>query len=84
VRPERLRGQIRVAQLQHTRGQPGWSRGRKLEHEITAEIRSTFSEAGFAETAFHSPDGHRFQIGAHRYGGPAVALTGEHLFTFVR
>ncbi len=61
-----------------------WSRGRKLEHEITAEIRSTFSEAGFVETAFHSPDGRRFQIGADRYDGPAVALTRDRLFTFVR
>jgi hypothetical protein len=61
-----------------------WSRGRQLDHDITAEIRATFAEAGFAETGFHSPDGRRFQIGANRYDGPAAALTRERLFTFDR
>jgi hypothetical protein len=61
-----------------------WSRGRHLVPDITAEIRSTFAEAGFAETGFHSPDGRRFQIGASRYDGPAVELKRGRLFTFVR
>lgn len=61
-----------------------WSRGRQLDHDITAEIRFTFSEAGFAETAFHSPDGRRFQIGANRYDGPTLPLRRDRLFTFRR
>jgi hypothetical protein len=59
-----------------------WSRGRQIVPDITAEIRSTFAEAGFAETAFHSPAGRRFQIGANRYDGAPAELTRESLFTF--
>jgi hypothetical protein len=61
-----------------------WSRGRNLDNEITPEIRRTFAETGFTETAFHSPEGRRFQIGANRYDGSAVALQQQHLFSFRR
>jgi Methyltransferase domain len=61
-----------------------WSRGRHLRPDITAQIRSTFADAGFVETAFHAPPDARFQIGADRYQGPAQALQREHLFTFLK
>jgi hypothetical protein len=61
-----------------------WSRGRHIDPDITPQIRSTFSDAGFTETAFHAPDGVRFQIGANRYDGPAVPLERAHLFTFLK
>jgi hypothetical protein len=59
-----------------------WSRG-KRHADVTARIRDAFAEAGFVETAFHAPDGVRYQIGAGRYEGPAQALQPAQLFTFV-
>lgn len=59
-----------------------WSRGRRLVPDITPQIRATFAESGFVETAFHAPDGVRFQIGANRYEGPARKLERAHLFRF--
>jgi hypothetical protein len=61
-----------------------WSRGRQLRPDITPQIRATFAEAGFVETAFHAPDDAKFQIGANRYEGPAQPLRREHLFTFLK
>jgi hypothetical protein len=61
-----------------------WSRGRHLEPDITAQIRSTLADAGFVEAAFHAPQDARFQIGADRYEGPAQALQRGHLFTFLK
>lgn len=61
-----------------------WSRGRHLRPDLTPQIRSTFADAGFVETAFHAPEGARFQIGADRYDGPAVPLQAGHLFTFLK
>jgi hypothetical protein len=61
-----------------------WSRGRHLEPDITAQIRSTFVEVGFAETAFHAPQDARFQIGADRYEGAPQQLQPGHLFTFLK
>ena len=61
-----------------------WSRGRRHKPDITAQIRSTFTDAGFVETAFHAPDDAMFQIGADRYEGPVQELRRAHLFTFLR
>lgn len=61
-----------------------WSRGRQIVPDITPQIRQAFTDAGFTETAFHAPDGRRFQIGANRYDGHPVPLAREHLFTFRR
>ena len=61
-----------------------WSRGRHLQPDITAQIRSAFVDAGFVETAFHAPEDAGFQIGADRYEGPARALQRGHLFTFLK
>ncbi|MBO0767257.1 MAG: class I SAM-dependent methyltransferase [Solirubrobacterales bacterium] len=61
-----------------------WSRGRGIVPDITPQIRSRFAAAGFVETAFHAPDGARFQIGANRYEGQAVRLSQGHLFSFRR
>jgi hypothetical protein len=61
-----------------------WSRGRRLRPDITAQIRSTFVDAGFVETDFHAPEDARFQIGADRYEGPAQWLQPGHLFTFLK
>jgi hypothetical protein len=61
-----------------------WSRGRHLQPDITAQIRSTFVDAEFVETAFHAPDDATFQIGADRYAGAAQALEPGHLFTFLK
>jgi predicted RNA methylase len=60
-----------------------WSRGRQLR-DITDRIRDAFTEAGFAETAFHRPEDATFQIGAARYHGPAQRLQPARLFTFVK
>lgn len=60
-----------------------WSRGRHL-HDINSEIQATFAGAGFTQTAFHAPDGVKFQIGVNRYEGPAVPLVSDKLFTFIR
>jgi predicted RNA methylase len=61
-----------------------WSRGRQVEPDITPQIRSTFVDAGFVETAFHAPEGAKFQIGANRYEGAAQELRRGHLFTFLK
>jgi hypothetical protein len=61
-----------------------WSRGRHLHPDITAQIRSTFIDSGFVETAFHAPSDARFQIGADRYEGAAQRLGRGHLFTFLK
>jgi hypothetical protein len=61
-----------------------WSRGRHLEPDITAQIRSTFVDVGFTETAFHAPEDARFQIGADRYEGAPQQLQRGHLFTFLK
>jgi hypothetical protein len=59
-----------------------WSRGRQLQPDITAQIRATFVDAGFVETAFHAPQDARFQIGADRYDGAAQELQHGNLFRF--
>jgi hypothetical protein len=61
-----------------------WSRGRHLQPDITVQIRSTFVDAGFIETAFHAPQDATFQIGADRYEGAAQQLARGHLFTFLK
>lgn len=61
-----------------------WSRGRHLRPDITPEIRSTFADVGFVQTAFHAPPDANFQIGANRFQGPAQALQRRHLFTFLK
>jgi hypothetical protein len=61
-----------------------WSRGRQLRPDITAQIRSTFVDAGFVETAFHAPHDANFQIGADRYEGAAQELQRGSLFRFLK
>jgi hypothetical protein len=61
-----------------------WSRGRQLEPDITTQIRSTFVDAGFVETAFHAPEDAKFQIGVGRYQGPAQELQRAQLFRFLK
>lgn len=60
-----------------------WTRGRHLP-DINSEIQATFVQAGFAPVAFHAPDDASFQVGVSRYEGPAVPLSSDRLFTFIR
>ena len=60
-----------------------WTRTRAAP-DLTPAIRQWFAEAGFAERAFHAPDGVLFTVGAHTLTAPAPPLTEGPLFTFVR
>ncbi|GAB4060837.1 class I SAM-dependent methyltransferase [Catellatospora paridis] len=42
-----------------------WTRTRRVP-DLTPSIRAWFAEAGFAEQAFHAPDGVLFSVGVHR------------------
>lgn len=61
-----------------------WSRGRRRLPDIGEQIRSTFAESGFVETAYHAPEDCQFRVGVVRYDGEPQPLQRAHLFTFVR
>jgi len=46
-----------------------WTRHRR-EPNLTRDIRSWFSSAGFEEVAFISPGRDRFHVAAHRLAAP--------------
>ncbi|BCJ77285.1 hypothetical protein CS0771_68290 [Catellatospora sp. IY07-71] len=50
-----------------------WTRTRRAP-DLTPAIRTWFAEAGFAERAFHAPDGVLFSVGVHRLTAPPRSL----------
>lgn len=60
-----------------------WTRHRRPP-DMTPAIRGWFEESGFAEVAFHAPEGFLFGVGAHRLTGfPSPFVPGIRLFSFV-
>ncbi|MEU8020813.1 SAM-dependent methyltransferase [Micromonospora haikouensis] len=61
-----------------------WTRTRRAP-DLTPALRGWLRDAGFAERAFHAPDGVLFSVGVHRFTGtPRPLETSGTLFTFVR
>ncbi|MFI6161264.1 SAM-dependent methyltransferase [Micromonospora haikouensis] len=61
-----------------------WTRTRRAP-DLTLALRGWLRDAGFAERAFHAPDGVLFSVGVHRFTGtPRPLDTSGALFTFVR
>lgn len=62
-----------------------WSRGRDRD-DINGDVRSAFTEAGFAEIDYQGSDQRTLPaVGIVRYEGPAAPLVrGRRLFTFWR
>lgn len=59
-----------------------WTRTRRAP-DLTPAVRTWFAEAGFAEQAFHAPDGVLFAVGVHRLTAPPQPLGPDtHLFRF--
>ncbi len=50
-----------------------WTRTRK-EPDLTPAIRGWLAEEGFAERAFHAPEGVLFSVGVHQFLGEPRAL----------
>ncbi|WP_030486946.1 class I SAM-dependent methyltransferase family protein [Micromonospora chokoriensis] len=60
-----------------------WTRTRR-DPDLTPAIRGWFTDAGFAEEAFHAPAGVLFSVGVHRFHGrPQPTPPSGRIFTFV-
>ncbi|MEU7973848.1 class I SAM-dependent methyltransferase [Micromonospora sp. NPDC049089] len=60
-----------------------WTRTRRPP-DLTPKIRTWLADAGFAEQAFHAPDGVLFSVGVHRFAGtPQPLATNGKVFKFV-
>jgi hypothetical protein len=59
-----------------------WTRTRRAP-DLTPAVRRWFAEAGFAEVAWHAPEGEEFSVGVHRLTAPPRPLeTGRRMFAF--
>ncbi|MCG5441411.1 class I SAM-dependent methyltransferase [Micromonospora sp. NIE79] len=60
-----------------------WTRTRRAP-DLTPRIRTWLADAGFAEQAFHAPDGVLFSVGVHRFAGTTEQLdTNGKIFKFI-
>jgi hypothetical protein len=60
-----------------------WTRTRRAP-DLTQAVRGWFAAAGFAERAFHAPDGVAFSVGVHQFRGEAQPLNPDAtIFQFV-
>ncbi|MBM0204946.1 methyltransferase domain-containing protein [Micromonospora sp. STR1s_5] len=60
-----------------------WTRTRRAP-DLTPRIRTWLADAGFAERAFHAPDGVLFSVGVHRFAGtPQPLATNGEIFKFI-
>ncbi|MEV7229784.1 class I SAM-dependent methyltransferase family protein [Polymorphospora sp. NPDC051019] len=60
-----------------------WTRTRSTP-DLTPAIRTWLADAGFAEEAFHAPDGVLFSVGVHRFTGtPQPLPAGGKIFQFI-
>ncbi|MGC4759229.1 methyltransferase domain-containing protein [Micromonospora trifolii] len=60
-----------------------WTRTRRAP-DLTPTVRTWLADAGFAERAFHAPDGVLFSVGVHRFAGtPQPLASNGEIFTFI-
>ncbi|MEH0927441.1 class I SAM-dependent methyltransferase family protein [Micromonospora sp. CPCC 205558] len=61
-----------------------WTRTRRTP-DLTSEVRTWLADAGFAEQAFHAPDGVLFSVGVHRFTGTPQPLASQgKIFEFIQ
>ncbi len=59
-----------------------WTRHRR-EPDLTPKVRQWFTERGFTEIAFESPEGFIFGVGVNRLGRPPEPFRETQMFEFV-
>lgn len=59
-----------------------WTRTRRPP-DVTTHVRRWFADVGFAEVAFHAPEGTLFSVGVHRLRADSQPLAGGRIFEFL-